>query len=95
MGTTAIITVTATVDEDMLEPDDRTVAGTYGVIMGDGVGEHPETPRGPVDEGDDPIVEAALDVLHGTIAIAVLDDFDVDVRILPSDGARPDKVMWL
>jgi len=95
MGVTALITVKAVVERRELDPQDRGVEAVYGVVLGKGVGEHPTTPKGDVEDGDDPLVEAALDVLHGTIAIAVLDDFEIDVILPRSKDHAPDGVLWL
>lgn len=95
MGITALITVKAVVEPRDLDPQDRNVEGVYGVVLGEGVGEHPTTPKGHVDINDDPLVEAALDVLHGTIAISVLDDFEIDVVLATSRDDAPTGVLWL
>lgn len=95
MSTTAIITVVAADDTENLHPDDAEVAGVYAVALGNGAGDHPPTPRNPISPGDDPLVEAALDVFHDRITISVLDQFEISVNILANDEEGPQEVHWL
>lgn len=95
MGIIAIINVTTATPAERLSPDDQEVAGIYGVVMGDGIGEYSDTPRKPPEDGENPLEEAALDVFHDKIGIDSLDDFEVDVHILPPADDAPDDVQWL
>lgn len=90
----AIITVTPQVEQTNLDEDDQGIEGVYGVAMGDEIGEHPTEPR-DLDSADEKdgaeglLIEAAKDVFHDTIAIRFLDDFDIDVEILPEGAGAP------
>ena len=95
MSKTVIITVTTETPENRLHPDDVEVAGVYGVVLGDGPGEYPSEPRNAPRDDQDPLEEAALDVFHDRICISVLDDFEVDVTIMPEGSELPDEVHWL
>lgn len=92
----SIITVTAAVASEDLHADDASVAGTYGVAMGTDVGLHSPEPRAPlgddeIESADDQLAEAAKDVFHDKIGIHDLDDFDIDVRVLPDGSGQPDE----
>lgn len=95
MHRTAIITATANTPD--LHEDDEHVAGVYGVVMGDEPGTYPMEPRDDVENGDDPLQEAAKDVFHDHVGIRVLDDFDIGIEILPedADASARDEVHWL
>ncbi len=95
MSKTVIITVTTDTPVNRLHPDDVEVAGVYGVILGDGPGEYPSEPRNTPQGDENPLEEAALDVFHDHIGIEVLDDFEVDVTILPDGDDGPNDVHWL
>lgn len=84
----AIITVKAQTDE--LHDLDHGVAGVYGVTLADGA-----QPRNELEEGQDPLEEAALDVFHDSVAIKVLDDFDIDVQVVDDLGACTAVTQWL
>lgn len=93
----AIIGVEANCHHDELAPDDENVAGVYGVIMGDGIGECPSEPRDadrvePEDRPNGVLIEAAKDVFHDHVGISVLDDFEITVEILPEGTDVP--VEW-
>lgn len=91
----AIITVTTSTAPEDLHADDGAITGIYGVAMGDGPGQYPSVPRNAVEEGDDPLREAALDVFHDHIGIHVLDDFDITVEAPVAPDSVPDRVHWL
>lgn len=72
-------------------PLDADVVGTYGVALGDGVGDYSPVPRGEVMAGQDPLHEAALDVFHDHVPIRQLDCFDFTLRTLaPGEPLPPD-----
>lgn len=92
--TEVIITVTTEVPEKDLHACDIAVSGVYGVQLGDAPGMYSPEPRGTVEQGDDPRIEAALDVFHDTIPIKVLDDFAIEAH-LAEEGAVPEDLNWL
>lgn len=88
MSKYAIITVVAQ-SKDLHELD-RGVAGVYGVELVEGT-----QPRNELEEGQDPLEEAALDKFHDSVAIKVLDDFSINVAIVEnSEECRP-TIDWL
>lgn len=89
----AIITIEAVVPPEDLDPEDSDVVGTYGILMGNDPGMYSTTPRREMEEGDDPLREAALDVLHDRVCIGTLDDYEIKVSIDPEN--EPDEVRWL
>ena len=95
MTKTVIITVTTPHPVAMLDPLDRQVPGTYGVLLGYGPGEYPELPRGEVEQGDDPLHQAAYDVFHDHIGIERLDDFIITADLAHTEDDEPDDVHWL
>lgn len=92
--TIAIITVALADAGTVPHPEDADVPGAYAVALGDGPGQHPDTPR-RLSPGDDPIVEAALDAFHDRIGISVLDDYDIGVTVLTGDAQGPVDAHWL
>lgn len=88
MSKYAIITVGA--ESDKLHALDRSVEGLYGVVLDDDA-----RPRNVLEEGQDPLVEAALDRFHDKVAIQVLDDFDIDVEVFETQDECPNEVEWL
>lgn len=75
---------------DKLHYLDHGVAGTYGVQLEDDA-----QPRNEIQEDQDPLEEAALDEFHDSVAIKVLDDFEITVTIKDSVMDCPDDVEWL
>ncbi len=97
----AIFDVTTDVAQDDLHEHDRDIVGVYGVMMGEGVAEHPTEPRQlDLDPEDDPLQEAAKDVFHDHVGIHVLDDFSIPCEILPEGSPAPadwrgSPIQWL
>lgn len=91
MGTIfCLITVEALVPETELDDEDVAISGTYAIGLDDG-----EIDR-ERDLRDDETYqeEAALDVLHDRIGIAVLDHFEITTALV--DGrAIPEDAHWL
>lgn len=88
----AIFVVKALVPESELDEDDGFVEGVYGVSMGDEPGCHPMVPRNlEPDPEDVPLEEAAKDVFHDKIGIAVLDDFSIDLVVLDEGSPMPEE----
>lgn len=88
MSKYAIITVAAQ-SKDLHELD-HGVAGVYGVELVEGI-----QPRNELEEGQDPLEEAALDKFHDSVAIKVLDDFSIEVAIVTHPAECPSTVEWL
>lgn len=66
---TFTVCVTAQVSDDVLDFDDREVAGQYTIEL-------PQESRAWTSSRQ---AGAVLDQFHGSVAIAVLDDFDIAV----------------
>ena len=101
MTRVAIFDVTTDVRTRDLHAYDRDIVGVYGVIMGDGIAEHPMEPRDlRPDPEDDPLEEAAKDVFHDHVGIKRLDDFSIPCEILPEGAPVPEDwkgrhIQWL
>lgn len=88
----AIFVVKALVPESELDEDDGFIEGVYGVRMGDEIGCRPMVPRNlQPDAKDVPLEEAAKDVFHDKIGIAVLDDFSIDIVVLDEGSPMPEE----
>jgi hypothetical protein len=84
----AIIKVKA--KTDAVHDLDWYVEGIYGVELSVDV-----QPRRPLEEHQSPEVEAALDQFHDSVAIKVLDDFDITVEIKQELKDCPEETLWL
>lgn len=93
----AIIDVKAISGQADLHEDDLNIAGVYGVVIPEASNEESVDPWVNAADDGDPMVEAAKDVFHDKIGIHVLDDFEIEVRILPEgeDAPEDQEIHWL
>lgn len=88
MNRYAVVTVKAL--SDRLHDLDQSVAGVYGIELREDA-----QPRQQLEEGQNPLEEAALDRFHDSVAIKVLDDFDIEVQVYDAVDDCPSQTEWL
>ncbi|WP_206243634.1 hypothetical protein [Novosphingobium terrae] len=83
-----LVKVRASVADDALEIEDRSVPGLYAIAL-----DQADIDRRADD--DEPIIEAAKDIFHDCIAIGNLDDFEIDVEVVSCLASVPEGAQWL